>query len=536
MAKKRRIIPGQSAGVQFAEMRQDVARIQSTLQVLTSEVASRRRDPYEFNYMGVLQNNDPLVQEKGSSAYELYSDLMRDGKVFACYQKRVHTMIARPWQVTPVEESELGSQHAQVVAEILKRIRFDQVCAGFMDALLIGMSVAEVVWTLRDGYLVPERVVSRRQQRFVYKDVDENEPPQLRLITREHMTDGVALPPRKFIVHRVGSGDDNPYGQGLGLQLFWAVFFKRCTVVAWNKLNDRFGTPTAWGKYRDGAGKEEVNTLFSALKAISSDAVVMTPATADVKLLEAAMSGNITSHKELCLFMDNWIAGVLVGENGSENSGGALAAASTERRDILLDLVQADADLLSDTLNETLLKWICEFNGLEMCQVSRQIKEEKDLKAMAETYGTIARELGYRPTEEKMKDSFGEGWVKSAEPLPQLSYSPYGNMGSFNGLNSLTASFAEAQRRDGVELIDKQVQDMDADDLQDIMAGIIQPMLDAVNNSKSFEEAKAALQNQFPNIDSTQLEAMLAQMMFGSQVLGRGVGRGVGSDVDSEAK
>lgn len=518
MAKKPRIIPGRDVATQFAEMRSSMVNIQSVLQILTSEVASRRRDPYEFNYMGVLQNTDPLVQEKGSSAYDLYSDLMRDGKVFACYQKRVHTMIARPWQVTPVEESELGQLHAQLVAEILKRIRFDQVCKDFMDALLIGMSVAEVIWTIRDGLLVPERIMSRRQRRFVYKDVEENQPPQLRLITRERMTDGVALPPRKFIVHRIGAGDDNPYGQGLGLQLFWAVFFKRCTVVAWNKLNDRFGTPTAWGKYRDGAVAEEIGTLFSALKAMSSDAVVMTPASAEVKLLEAAMSGNITSHKELSMFMDNWIAGVLIGENGSENSGGALAAASTERRDILMDLVQADADLLSDTLNETLLKWICEFNGLEPCQVSRQVREEKDQKAVAETFEAISR-LNYEPSEELIKETFGNGWNKRTTPL-QPSYSPYG---SYSGLNGLTASFAEAQRRDDVELIDKQVQDMDAEDMQDIMAGIMQPMLDAINSSNDYEEALAALQNQFPKVDSTQLEAMLAQFMFGSQLLGRGV-------------
>lgn len=41
------------------------------------------------------------------------------------------------------------------------------------------------------------------------------------------MRDGIDLPDRKFIVHRHGVVGNNPYGLGLGYQLFWAVLFKR---------------------------------------------------------------------------------------------------------------------------------------------------------------------------------------------------------------------------------------------------------------------------------------------------------------------
>jgi len=493
--------------------------LQNAMQYFGVELANRRRDPYEINFKGIIESADPLVREKNSTPYDLYSDLMRDGKVLSCYNKRASTLTAYPWQVVPVDKnSEKGKQDAQIITEIFKQINFDQICKGLLDAVIIGMSVAEIIWNYKDGYVVPERIVKKSQRRFRYVDVDENEPPQLRLITTRNMLQGEPLPEKKFIVHRHGLLDDNPYGQGLGLQLFWAVFFKRCSIIAWSKMNDRFGMPAVWGKYPPNSGREVRQKLLKAIKAFSTDTSIVTTDGTQIQLLEASLSGNVTSHKTLCEYCDNWIAAVLTGENSLINSGGALAAAAVERRSLLLDYVQDDSDQLSDTLNTSLMPWLCEFNGFEPCLVSRQIVEEEDLDKQADI-DTKLYAMNFRRTLASVIEIYGEGY----EEAPQAN--SYGNnpYSSLGGFNSLTASFAEAQRRDGVELIDKQVQDMSADDLQDIMSGIIQPMLNAINSSSSYEEALAAFQNQLPKVDSTQLEAMLAQVMFGSQLLGRGI-------------
>lgn len=522
MAKQsRRLKAGQQQpqpSISFEEYTALENDLNSAMQYFGVEIANRRRDPYEINFKGIIESADPLAREKNSTPYDLYSDLMRDGKVLSCYNKRASTVTAYPWQVVPVDKnSAKGQQDAETITEILKQVNFDQVCKGLLDAIIIGMSVAEVVWNYKDGYIVPERIVKKAQRRFRYVDVEENEPPQLRLITLQNMLQGLPLPDKKFIVHRHGMLDDNPYGQGLGLQLYWPVFFKRCSIIAWSKMNDRFGMPAVWGRYPPNSGRDVRQKLLKAIKAFSTDTSIVTTDGTQIQLLEASLSGNVTSHKALCDYTDNWIAAVLTGENSPTNSGGAQAAASVERRSLLLDFVQDDSDQLSDTLNTSLMPWLCEYNGFEPCQVSRQIVEEKDLVQQAEI-DTKLYAMNYRRTLASVIEIYGEGY----EEAPQNAYgnNPYLGLGGFN---SLSASFAEAQRRDGVELIDKQVQDMDAEDMQDIMAGIMQPMLDAINNSNDYEEALAALQNQFPKIDSTQLEAMLAQFMFGSQLLGRGV-------------
>ena len=526
MARKR-FMPGRPITAQFSEIKKIEAQVSDLIQ-LTTEIAKRSRDPYEYNYMGVLQNTDPLVQEKGESSYDLYSDLLRDFKVFACYQKRILTIISKPWQVSPVEKSPIGTEHASIITEILKRSRFDQVCKDLLDALIMGLSVSEIVWTVRDGYIVPDRIVKRAQRRFIFKDVD-NASPELRLKTKENMQQGISLPDKKFIVHRYGSVDDNPYGQGIGLQLYWLVYFKRANMISWNKLNDRYGTPTPWGKYAPNATKEAKDTLFDALMAFSNDGVIMTPDTATIQLLEAALGGNVDSHERMDKALNNAIAAVLNGENGSENSGGALAAASVERGDVLSNLAQGDSDLLSDTLNETLINWICELNGFMSCQVSRPVQEEEDLKATAETDALVAN-MGFTPSLDMVRTKYGEGWEKRTDTgMPGMTggqpYAyPYYSVPQYNpGFAEAQATMPAATPKQEQALIDEAVNSITANDFDEVMQSIIQPLLKAVDESATFEEAHKKVQAAMPHVDASKLESALAQVMFGAQVVGHGV-------------
>lgn len=501
---------------------------------LDTEVANRARDPFETNYLGVLRSNDPLLLEKGQHV-ELYRDLKRDGKVFSTLQKRIGALVGREWTVKPVADG--GDADAKALTDILQAINFDQLCRDLLDALVMGYSVSEIVWTVRDNRIVPKRIIKRRQRRFVYVEVDDNAGPQLRLLTTENMLTGVELPERKFIVHRCNPEDDNPYGTGLGLQLYWPVFFKRKGIISWNKLNDRFGSPTPWGKYPRNASPKEKGTLFDALRAISNDGVVMTPEGMQLELLESKLTGSVTTQQALCEYMDDWIAEVVLGQE-ARASGGKTGAASKERAAVRLDLVQADSDLLSETLNSTLIAWLCEFNGLAPCLVYRQIKEEEDKKAESEADKNVA-DMGFELSEEAVREKYGEGWSrKSAPAIGEPPANPMANQDKTSGspkavsahpaVDTLKspktdqpASFAEAAGDAGQIAIDNAIAAVPDAELQVAMAGLIEPLLAAIDSSASFEEALAAVEVAFPKMDSTKLQALLARAMFGAEAFGR---------------
>lgn len=443
---------------------------------LETEAASRLLDLSETLYMGMLRTQDPLLLERGNGGIAIYRDLKRDGKVFSAMQKRVLALISKPWQVEPVDGTSL--RDAEILTKILKGMPFDKLCKDLMEAILVGQSICEVVWTIQDGKVVPKRLPQRRPDRFVYVQNDPDQEPALHLITRDHMTRGVPLPPRKFIVHRVNPEDDNPYGTGLGLQLFWPVYFKRAAVVSWNKLNDRVGTPTPWGRYPRNAGPKEKDTLFAALKAFSRDGVIMTPEGTLIELLESAINGNVTMQQALCEYMDDWIDNVILGTEPRSKSGGALAAASKERQDVRLDLVQADSDLLSETLNNSLIKWQCELNGLAPCHVHRVIKEEEDLKVLAET-DKIVSEMGFELSLDQVRAKYGEGWEKAKNPDSRAGEQAADD----------TAQFAEPAGRD---VIDAAVDDA-LSDWQEVIKPLADPILAAVAQANTDDETAEQL-------------------------------------------
>ena len=498
---------------------------------LDSEFANRLRDPFETNYMGVLRTNDPLLLERGNGSVELYRDLKRDGNVFDGLQKRQLALIGKPWQVEPrIKDDAKGTQDAETLTTILKGIAFDRLCSELLEAMLTGFAVAEVVWTVRDGLVVPARVIKRAQRRFVYVQGSEDAPAWLHLLTREAMLTGVPVPERKFIVHRVNPEDDNPYGTGLGLQLFWPVFFKRKGVVAWNKLCDRFGSPTPHGKYPRNAGPKEKGTLADALRAMSNDGYLMTPEGMEIALLESKLSGNVTTQQALCEYMDDWIAAVLTGQEARSSGGGALAAASKERQDVRQDLTQADSDLLSETLNETLLAWICEYNGLAPCYVYRQIKGEEDTKALAEA-DKIVFDMGFELDEDTVRAKYGEGWSKkAAAPAPGPIYPSLPALPALPPRPSATArqqqaaSFAEpgvvADAPDQVAL-DAVLTDLTPYQLQHQMERILAPVLDQLQSGQDPQALLGWLAEQFPALEEAALQERLARMLFAAAVWGR---------------
>lgn len=495
---------------------------------LNTEFASRLRDPFTTLFMGVLETNDPLLLERGRTDAAIYRDLKRDGKVFDGLQKRQLALIGKPWQVEPLLQGGDTTRDVETMTAILKACSFDAVCADLLDALLAGWVVAEIVWTVQGKLVVPQRIVRRDRRRFKFVQPDDG-PPKLHMLTRENMLTGVAVPERKFIVHRVNPEDDNPYGTGLGLQLFWPVFFKRKGIVAWNKLCDRFGSPTPHGKYPRGAGPKEKSTLADALRAMSNDGYLITPEGMEVALLESKLSGNVTTQQALVEYMDDWIAAVLMGQEARSSGGGALAAASKERQDVREDLTQADSDLLSDTLNATLLAWICELNGLQPCRVYRQIKQDEDIKAMAET-DKIVSDMGFELRLDTVRARYGEGWEKKATPAPAALPAATGRPGAAavkaveDGAvedgedgedGDRPANFAERDAgRDAIdELVDAQLQDWEA-----VTAPMVAPLQaaidEAVRNGESAQQLLARLPALLEQMDAGALAQALTQAAF----------------------
>ncbi|MHB1333401.1 MAG: DUF935 domain-containing protein [Sulfuriferula sp.] len=395
--------------------------------VATNEIATVAKDITYLAYQGILRSRDTTLETRGGAkSYAIYDDIERDCHAYGVLQKRKLAVVARPWQVDPASKSAKDVKAADMVRaqlsamgvpaddnpgdQVVMASNFDLVCYNLLDSILKGFAVGEIMWD-RDGAEIVAREIRPKDQRRFNFDTDY----KLRLKTWGQLIPGEMVPPRKFIVHTFGAKDGSPYGNGVGSRLFWPTFFKRQDITFWLTFLDKFGSPTAVGKYPNGTPKAQQDDLLSALSAIAQDAGVAIPEGMMIELLEAKRSGSVT-YEQFARYMDEEMTFAVLGEAPtSKGGGGAQQTAALAREEVRLELVQADADLLSATLNATLSPWLTAYNvpGARAPKIWRQVQEAQDLKARSERDVNLYT-LGYRPTLAEVTKTYGGEW----EPVP----------------------------------------------------------------------------------------------------------------------
>jgi len=393
------------------------------------EIATIDRDYTKAFFGATLQNDDDTLITRGSGkGLKIYDELERDAHAYAMLQKRKLAVVARDLIIEPASEDAQDKLAADLVSECLAAIQFDRICVDLLDATNKGFAVGEIMWEVKPSQalgqdaVLPRDVIARNQRRFTFgktRDEKTGEHP-LRLLTKEQMIEGIELPDRKFLVHRFGAKDGSPFGLGLGNRLFWPVFFKRQTIGFWLTFADKFGAPTAIGKYPRGANKGEQEKLLSALRAIANDVGIIVPDGTVVELLEAARSGSIDTYERMARYMDEQVSVCVTGETMTSSAQGAGLGSgqANVQNEVRTEVAKADADLLTDTLS-TLIAWIVDYNlqGARPPKVLRNFDEEEDLDKRADRDTKIGQ-LGFEPDDDYILKTYGPGWKRKAPVSP----------------------------------------------------------------------------------------------------------------------
>lgn len=347
---------------------------------LIANVANDITIPF-FN--GVLTHaDDTLIQRGGGKGLKIYDEIERDTHAYAMLQKRKKALLSREWEVRPASDSPLDIEAADFVREVLDGLAFDRLCEDLLDATLKGFAVSEIVWARTGNRIVPGRIVTHEQRRFVFDA--EGQP---RLLTFGDMWKGEELPARKFIVHRFGVKGNNPYGLGLGTRLFWPVLFKREGIAFWLHFLEKFAGPTVVGKTPYSNITDEQRKLLRTLQSVRTSSAITVPVGTDIEFLEASRSGTV-SYQDFLAYWDKQISICVTGETLTTDigKGGSRAAAETHA-EILEMLVDADADLLTDTLRESLCQWLIDHNlpGAGAPSIWRTRPENEEAIALTRT-------------------------------------------------------------------------------------------------------------------------------------------------------
>ena len=359
-----------------------------------------------FSPLALRLPQDSVLQSKGGD-YTTYEEVLRDDQVASTFQQRRLAVTSAEWGVRPGGTDRESHKAADQLRRLLEHIGWDGVTEKMLYGVFFGFAVAECLWGRDGSEIILEDIKVRKQRRFAF-----DEESDLRLLLRDN-PQGEKMPERKFWHFCAGSDyDDEPYGLGLAHWLYWPVYFKRNGIKLWLIFMDKFGMPTAKGTYPVNATEEEKRRLLSALRAIQTDSGIIVPEGMQIELIEASRGGQV-HYEGFVDRMNAAIAKVVLSQTLTTDAVGGQYKAEVQKS-VRNEVVRADADLVCDSFNRSVARWLTEWNfpGAKTPKVWRQVNEEVDLRPRAER-DKILFSMGFRPTLEYVQETYGSGWEKA---------------------------------------------------------------------------------------------------------------------------
>lgn len=406
-------------------------------------------------------------------------------------------------------------RRAEALREVVTAPEFGELQADLADALGKGYAVSEIVWDRSGKTWMPERFEPRDPRFFQFDQVSGRE---LRLLDEADPVNGIPLAPYKFIVHypRIRAG--LPIRGGLARLAAVGYMCKAWTWKDWMGFADIFGLPMRVGRYGAGASKDDIATLMAAVANLGSDAAAVIPDSMRIDFNQATqVAGAGDFFKGLAEWWDKQISKGVLGQTMTADDGSSMAQARVHDG-IRLDLLEADAKALSNSLQRQFVRPFCDLNfapGRAYPRLVIVVPQPEDTKLLItaleklvplglEVEQSVVRDRLNLPDPNQGAKLLGKPAAPPAVPLAQAS-------------NREQPAPALPSDQD---IVDNQVRTLEtatAAPLDD-MVDAIRELLDSVN---SLEEFRDRLIEAYPQMTTDQLADAMADGLAAASLAGR---------------
>ena len=171
-------------------------------------------------------------------------------------------------------------------------------------------------------------------------------------------------------------------------------------------LLERFGRPQAIGKNRQQASTEQRNKLKKAVEEIMAGGSITISEEEAVEFLETRLSGS-AEYGAFTNYINKEIAQIIIGQTMTMDDGSSRSQAETHLK-VRADLIKADARLIHDSFNRSVVRWLTEWNYPSAAYpiTGRDMEEPLDLDALATREAKIAKMMGRKPTAEYIEETY----------------------------------------------------------------------------------------------------------------------------------
>lgn len=458
--------------------------------------------------------------------HELFADIEeRDSDIAANMGTRKRALLTLNWRVAPprnaTPEEEKLSDQAYEMMDSLPTL--EDLIMDLMDAVGHGFSALEVEWVFSDGLYLPRNFIHRPQSWFKW-DKDDG----LLLRTREN-PEGEALWPLGWVVHTQKSRSVQQARNGLFRTLAWLYMFKHYAVHDFAEFLELYGMPIRIGKYGAGATKEEKNTLLRAVAEIGHNAAGIMPEGMEIELHNAASGTTATSNP--FLQMADWCeksaARLILGQTLTSGADGKSStnALGNIHNEVRRDLLVSDAKQVAQTITSQIIWPFLQINypNADPNRVPKfefDTREPEDIAVFADAIPKLV-DVGVQIPESWVRDKLVIPDVQEGEAVlvRQVPDNPV-NRTALAALSAHAVPSKATGRHQ--EILDGALDDALVEpDFNSQLNPMVRQAVAALNACNSYEEADAALNALYPNLDNAKLRTYMQQALFISDILGQ---------------
>jgi len=455
---------------------------------------------------------------------ELAEDMEeKDTHLGSIMQTRKLAVLGVDWEVMPFDsDNEQDVQVAEWVSWALDQVQdWEGSLLDILDALGKGISVSELMWQIRDGQALVDRIKWVHLKRFRF---DEND--QL-LLTTDTDPMGIPLPENKFLVHRYKARSGHAARAGLHRTISWMYLFKNFSMKDWVAFAEVYGMPIRVGFYDPNASEQDKQALLQALINIASDAAGILPKGSDIQFITdqlRAAGGDV--FKALAMFCNAEMSKAVLGQTLTTEVGetGSYAASQTHQQ-VRQDLLEADCRALAEALRQQLIRPLVLFNfgraaTTRLPWIKFHCEPPEDLEKKANTYRVLIADIGLPVAQDYLYEVFGvprpeDGQQLVVPPGGRLPALPFSARDDFSRL--ALSSRTSAANRQPVDQVIAQARDRAAE----IMAGLDRQVQDLVRSASSWEELRARLIELYAGADLSELEELIGRATMAAELYGR---------------
>lgn len=354
----------------------------------------------------ILSNPDSVLRAAGLTE-EAYSEIMRDGHLKALVEIRLAASATMEWDVQLTEDVAIN----EAVDAMLRTFDVPTMGISFLDGVLYGYQLFEVVWSEKKGLLMP-RLIWRPREWFSFN------------VDGDLLFHSATHPNGKIVRHMnpESQGDDevqyaflvaqnrptciNPYGQALLSGCYWNVFFKRHGRTMWAEFIERFAMPWVKSEYPSGYTEEEQNTLLTNLRAmVRGGAIVMPEGTKTEMLSTAGSTGDAFDKFIHDAKVENTI--LVVGHESVVNATAGKLGGDNTAMTVAQWIQENDSRFIAGVWNE-LIRWFCNVNfGVDSPAPTFRLFQQQDVDMeLAQRDEILRRSQGVKRTKQSISRAY----------------------------------------------------------------------------------------------------------------------------------